>query len=85
MTSKTKYLYFRTSDVGPFQTVEVPCVETPYTPRKGITVSGYGKGMPTRFMVKWAGRWYRVRVACWANAGTAYIGKPGAWLATVQD
>jgi hypothetical protein len=30
------------------------------------------------------GRWRRVYVANYGNAGTAYVGKPGAWIATVE-
>lgn len=47
--------------------------ETPYVPRKGRTICGYGGALPTVYMIKVANRWYRIRVAQWANAGTAYI------------
>lgn len=79
------YLQFgsaATVSPGAFQTVEVECRETD-EPRKGRTQTGYGAQMPTRYMVKWNGRWRRVYVANYGNAGTAYIGKRGAWLATV--
>lgn len=68
---------------GPFETVTVECKETE-SPRSGRTVSGYGAKIPTPYMVKWANRWRRVYVAQFGNAGTAYIGKPGAWLAIVD-
>lgn len=67
---------------GPFQTVEVEHKETE-TPRAGRTVTGYGSRIPTAYMVRWEGKWRRVYVANFGNAGTAYIGKPGAWIATV--
>lgn len=46
---------------------------------------GYGAKIPTRYMVRFGSRWRRVYVAQFGNAGTAYIGKPGAWVATVDD
>lgn len=68
---------------GPLQTVRVPAKESP-APRSGQTVTGYGAKIPAPYIVQWAGRWRRVYVACYGNASTAYIGKPGAWLATVD-
>jgi hypothetical protein len=44
------------------------------TPRHGQTQSGYGKRLPTPYLVKFNGRWRRVYVAQYGNAGTAYIG-----------
>jgi len=76
------YLHFGTGS-EPRQTVSVPVREAD-APRSGQTVYGYGSKMPTPYMVKWEGRWRRVYVARYGNAGTAYIGKPGAWLATVD-
>lgn len=35
--------------------------------------TGYGGKIPTRYLVQWRNRWRRVYVACWSNAGTAYI------------
>lgn len=69
---------------GPFQTIRVEMRETD-APRSGATVSGYGAALPTRYMVKWAGRWRRVRAACYGNAATLYIGRPRQWLAIVSD
>ena len=40
-----------------------------------FTASGYGKRIPTRTMVRYQGKWRRVYVYCFSNAGTAYIGK----------
>lgn len=39
------------------------------------TASGYGARLPSLYMVRYLGRWRRVYVACYSNAGTAYIGK----------
>lgn len=76
------YLHFGTG-TEPRQTIAVPARETP-SPRYGLSMSGYGAQIPTRHMVRWENRWRRVYVAVWGNSGTAYIGKPGAWLATVS-
>lgn len=53
-------------------------------PRSGETVTGYGSKLPTHYMVKHNGKWRRVYAACYGNAASFYIGKPGAWLATVS-
>lgn len=68
---------------GPFLTVEVPARATE-TPRKGRTLTGYGNAIPTQWQVRFNGRWRRVRVAQFSNAGTAYIGAPGKWEAIVD-
>lgn len=68
---------------GPFQTIGVRLRETD-TPRAGQSLTGYGARTPTAYMVLWEGKWRRVYVANYGNAGTAYIGKPGAWIATVS-
>lgn len=39
------------------------------------TATGYGKRIPTRHMVRWQGKWRRVYVCQYSNAGTSYIGK----------
>lgn len=46
--------------------------------RKGETASGYGGALPTPYMVRVGSRWYRVKVMCYANSGTAYITRGGA-------
>lgn len=48
-------------------------------------VTGYGRAIPSPNLVKWRGRWRRVYICRFGNAGTAYIGKPGNWLATVES
>lgn len=77
------YLHFGSSTNLPMQTLEVEHKVTD-VPRKGRTVTGYGSAIPTEYMVFWSGRWRRVYVANYGNYGTAYIGKPGAWIATVS-
>jgi hypothetical protein len=81
------YLHFggaATIDAGGARvTHTVPAIESP-APRSGQTLTGYGAAIPAPYKVRWAGRWRRVYVACYGNAGSAYIGKPGAWLATVD-
>jgi hypothetical protein len=57
-----------------YQTTEVP-VKTVQAPTKGQTLCGYGKALPTQYMVFYNNRWQRVKVVCFANAGTAYIGE----------
>ena len=57
-----------------YGTVEVP-VKTTDTPRSGQTASGYGRRMPTQYMVKYNNKWRRVYCICFSNAGTLYIGK----------
>lgn len=43
-------------------------------PRKGRTVSGYGKNLPTSRMIQLANkRWYRVKAVCYSNAASFYI------------
>ena len=80
------YLHFGTGN-EPRQTISVPAkIAIMPWQAAGLTwtATGYGARIPSRYMVQWDGRWRRVYVACYGNAGTAYIGKPGAWLATVD-
>lgn len=79
---KSAYLHFGT-DSEPRQTVSVPFRESE-APRSGRTVTGYGPKLPTSFEVRWNGRWRRVYAACYGNSSSTYIGKPGAWEATVS-
>ncbi len=44
-------------------------------PRKGQTQTGYGRAMPLPHMVRWGGRWWRVKVVCFSNAGSCYVGR----------
>jgi len=47
-----------------------------------FTASGYGRRMPTEYMVKLPGskRWRRVYVCCFSNAGTAYVEQGKDWI-----
>ena len=53
-------------------------------PVSGRTVSGYGAKIPSEYMVKLRGRWRRVYVACFGNASTHYVGKPGNWEFVIE-
>ena len=52
---------------------------------RSYTATGYGRKMPTRYMLRYQDatdqypRWRRVYVACYSNAGTAYIIVDGTW------
>ena len=37
------------------------------------TATGYGKRIPTRYMMRFNGRMYRVYVCVFSNSGTTYI------------
>lgn len=39
------------------------------------TASGYGRKIPTRYMVRLHGKWRRVYACQISNAGTLYVGK----------
>jgi hypothetical protein len=49
---------------------------------KGLsyTATGYGKAIPTRWMVKVDGRTYRVYCSIYSNNGTCYIKRKGYTL-----
>ena len=72
---------------GPMQTIGVDIKESmlPWQ-EKGLsyTASGYGSKIPTRYMVKFEGRWRRVYAACHGNASTCYLAKGNEWLCTVD-
>jgi hypothetical protein len=42
-------------------------------PAYGHSASGYGGKIPTRHMIRYAGKWRRVYVMCYSNSGTAYV------------
>lgn len=75
------YLHFG-KDNEPRLTAHVEVRETEAPRHRSAT--GYGPRIPTPYMVKWEGRWRRVYVAQFGNAGSAYIGPRGNWLATVS-
>jgi hypothetical protein len=66
-----------------YLTTRVPVRETA-VPWKGRTQTGYGRALPTPYMVEWRGRWHRVKCICFSNAGTLYIGKAYDQCLTVQ-
>jgi len=69
------YLQFG-KDKGPFQTVMVEHKEKPLRHHLAglqYTATGYGSKIPTVYMVGFNGRWYRVYVAIFSNAGTSYV------------
>jgi hypothetical protein len=49
---------------------------------KGLsfTASGYGRRIPTRYMVKFKNRWRRVYCCIYSNNGTSYIPSADGWI-----
>jgi hypothetical protein len=63
---------------GPYLTERVPCKLVPMRHHiLGLswTASGYGKRIPTLYMVQVDGRWRRVYCCIYSNNGTMYIGR----------
>jgi len=60
--------------------------ETRYRPlewqKRGLqqTASGYGSKLTSTREIKYEGRWRRIYVCCYSNAGTAYIVKGKDWI-----
>lgn len=48
------------------------------------TSTGFGRKIPTTYMVKYEGRWYRVYCCIYSNSGVCYIVSKGKPLATVD-
>ena len=71
------------TDLTPL-TLDVDGVPTPAEVRplwwhlagKTYTASGYGKRIPTRWVVRVENRWRRVYCCIYSNAGTCYIDGP---------
>lgn len=67
-----------------FSTETVPARVSPlWWQERGLsfTASGYGRRIPTRYMIRIGKRWRRVYCCQISNAGTCYVGsfgKPGA-------
>lgn len=62
----------------PMRTEYVESKESPlWWQLRGLsfTASGYGARIPTRYMVRYLGRWRRVYCCIYGNSGTCYIGK----------
>lgn len=51
----------------------VQCARQSNPPLRGQTRTGYGSRLPSSWELRIAKRWYRVRVMCWSNSGTAYV------------
>ena len=65
-------------DRDTFWTQSVEAREAPtWWQDRGLSfnATGYGSRIPTRYMVKFNGRWRRVYCRQYSNAGTLYIGK----------
>ena len=54
---------------------------------KGLsyTASGYGRKIPTRYMVQLNGRWRRVYCCIFSNVGTCYVGNLSSDAMIVSD
>lgn len=61
---------------------DLPCKVTDTPMHKSL--SGYGRRIPTRYMVQYQGHWRRVYCCNYGNSGTLYIGSQDDWIATVQ-
>jgi hypothetical protein len=73
---------------GPYLTKIVPAkiaLMAHHKKGKDFTRSGYGRRLPTRYMVQVDGRWRRVYCVCFSNAGTCYIGPSREWEAIVGE
>lgn len=69
-------------------TREVPARDSPLawqTAGLSWTATGYGARIPSRTMVRFNGRWRRVYVRIYSNAGTAYIDAPAGERITVSE
>jgi len=70
------YLQHGTHSEGNFLTERVEYKEKllPYQ-QTGLmyTASGYGKKIPTSYMIKYNNRWHRVYSCIFSNSGTNYI------------
>lgn len=67
---------------GPYRKERV-AVRTTEAPRN-YSRTGYGRHLPTQYMVQVEGRWRRVYCVCISNVGTLYVGKSPA-TGTVVD
>lgn len=47
-------------------------------PRYGVSASGYGGKIPTRYGIHYAGRWRRVYAMAYGNAASLYVVYHGA-------
>lgn len=74
-----------------FHTFQADAKESPmrhHTKGLQYTATGYGRKIPTPYMVKLNGKWRRVYCAIFSNIGTCYIGdyfKKSGEVITVGD
>lgn len=64
-------------EIDTFHTFSVDAKESPlWWHDQGLqyTASGYGRRIPTRYMVRLNGKWRRVYCCIFSNSGTLYIG-----------
>lgn len=54
-------------------------------PLHNNSVSGYGKVIPTQYLVKYKNRWRRVYCSIFSNVGTLYIDKRLFLTLTILD
>ena len=70
------FLQFKSDHNDCFHTVEVEYKEKEllhHRLRLQHTASGYGSKLPTRHMIRFDGRWYRVYSICYSNVSTEYV------------
>lgn len=84
------WLQHKGGERGPFLTESVPVKEKllPWQERGlSYTATGYGRKIPTHYMVQHRGKWRRVYCCIFSNVGTLYIGKlsPQAVTVTIQN
>lgn len=76
-----KQFYVQTGKAG--EAMSTVAVESKHAPMRHHklgrmwSASGYGKRIPSEWLVKFNGKWRRVYVICYSNSGTAYIGRHG--------
>ena len=61
-----------------YATIGVECKRNPMRHHKlglSYTATGYGKRIPTEYMVRFNDKWRRVYCLIYSNIGTLYIGK----------
>ena len=71
------YIQHGSGTAGPFCTESVDCkIKRLWWQDRGLqyTATGYGKRIPTQYMVKYEGKWRRVYCCVYSNAGALYIG-----------
>lgn len=92
MEHKTVFLHGHTERADgtkdSFWSLEAPAKDAPmrhHLAGLSWTATGYGAAIPSRLMVKFNGRWRRVYVRQYSNAGTAYIKAPAGQVITVKD